>query len=183
MIILDTETTDFRPGQIAQLSYILVNAGEIVRAENFFFAVDSMSPGAEQVHGFSEEMLRELSGGRTFAEQLDRFRDDFMDRTLVAHNAVFDLGFLSAEFDRCGLSYVPKTFCTMRKSTQLCRIPNPNRGGYKWPRLEEALRALDISREEVDALASKLFGGERTAFHDARFDSAAVWLIYRKIMG
>lgn len=183
MIILDTETTDFRPGQIAQLSYILVDGGGIIRGENYFFTVASMSPGAEQVHGFSEEMLFQLSEGRTFADQLDRFRDDFMDRTLVAHNAPFDLGFLAAEFARCGLSYAPKTFCTMRKSTPLCRIPHPNRGGYKWPRLEEALRTLDISAEEVNALAAEVFGDGRAAFHDARFDSAAVYLIYRKLKG
>lgn len=183
MIFLDTETTDYTPGQIAQLSYILDDEGEIVRAENFFFTVESMTRGAEKVHGFSKKILHELSEGRTFADQLDRFRDDFMDRTLVAHNAPFDLSFLSAEFARIGLSYVPKTFCTMRKSTPVCRIPHPNRGGYKWPTLEEALRALDISPEEVNALASDLFGGEQNAFHDARFDSTAVWLIYKRLKG
>lgn len=183
MIILDTETTDFSPGEIAQLSYILVDSGEILRAGNYFFAVESMSRGAEQVHGFSKKMLRQLSEGRTFAEQADLFRDDFMDRMLVTHNTSFDLSFLAAEFSRLGLSYSPKTFCTMRKSTPVCRIPHPHRGGYKWPRLEEALRALDISPEEVNALAANLFGGEQTAFHDARFDTAAVWLIYRKLMG
>lgn len=183
MIILDTETTDYTPGQIAQLSYILVDSGEILRAENYFFAVESMSRGAEQVHGFTRKMLRQLSEGRTFAEQVEQFRDDFVDRMLVTHNASFDLGFLAAEFSRLGLSYAPNTFCTMKKSTPACRIPHPNRGGYKWPRLEEALRALEISEEEVNALASKLFGGEQIAFHDARFDTAATWLIYRKLNG
>jgi DNA polymerase III subunit epsilon len=183
MIFLDTETTDYTPGQIAQLSYILADESESVRAKNFFFTVESMSRGAEQVHGFSKKMLQELSEGRTFADQLDRFRDDFTDRTLVAHNAPFDLSFLAAEFGRLGLYYAPKTFCTMRKCTQVCRIPHPKRGGFKWPTLAEALRALEISPDEVNALASNLFGGEQNAFHDARFDSTAVWLIYRKLMG
>ena len=183
MIILDTETTDFTPGQIAQLSYILVDNGEILRAENYFFTVESMTRGAEQVHGFTRKMLRQLSEGRTFAEQADWFRDDFVDRIMVAHNTSFDLSFLAAEFGRLGLYYSPNTFCTMRKSAPVCRIPHPSRGGYKWPTLGEALQALEISPEEVNALASKLYGGEQTAFHDARFDSAAVWLIYRKLKG
>ena len=119
MLILDTETTDFRPGQIAQLSYILADDDKIVRAENYFFTVNTMTRGAEQVHGFSEEKLRLLSGGRTFAEQADRFRGDFVDHMLVAHNATFDLSFLAAEFSRLGLSYAPKTFCTMKKSTPI----------------------------------------------------------------
>lgn len=184
MIILDTETTDFRPGQIAQLSYILVDDGEVVRAENYFFAVEYMSPGAEQVHGFSEETLLCLSEGRTFAEQMDRFRDDFAERMLVAHNVPFDLGFLAAEFSRGGLAYQPKsTFCTMRKSASVCRIPHPRRGGYKWPTLQEALDRLEISSEQVTELAGKLFGGEKTGFHDARFDAAGVYLIHKRLMG
>lgn len=184
MIFLDTETTDFRPGQIAQLSYILADGGEIARAENFFFAVESMSPDAEKVHGFSEETLRRLSGERTFAETAGRFHGDFAGRTVVAHNAPFDLGFLAAEFGRCGLPFAPpSTFCTMRMSTSACQIPHPSRGGYKWPKLEEALRCLEIPATTVESLAGDLFGGDGRGFHDARFDTAAVYLIYRRLMG
>jgi DNA polymerase-3 subunit epsilon len=184
MLFLDTETTDYRPGQIAQLAYILADGDVIAGARNFFFAVDDMSPGAEMVHGLSQEKLWLLSGGRTFADRVHEFMGDFIGRTIVAHNASFDLEFLAAEFKRCGIAYTPgATFCTMRKSTPVCRIPHPRRGGYKWPRLEEALRALDISGEAVRELAGKLFGGEETGFHDARFDAAAVYLIYRRLAG
>lgn len=183
LVFLDTETTDFRPGQIAQLSYILADGGEITRAENYFFAVESMSPGAERVHGFSEELLRRLSGGRTFADQSDRFLGDILGRTLVAHNVTFDLGFLAAEFSRMGIGYSPSdTFCTMRMSTNICRIPHPNRGGFKWPRLEEALCGLDISTAEVGELAARLFPGDGAGFHDARFDVTGVFLIYQRLM-
>ncbi|MHB9029010.1 MAG: 3'-5' exonuclease [Candidatus Latescibacterota bacterium] len=184
MLFLDTETTDYRPGQIAQLSYILADGDAITGAKNYYFAVDSMSPGAEMVHGLSREKLWILSGGKTFADQVDSFWCDFEGRMLVAHNAAFDLGFLDAEFSRCGMVYKPKaTYCTMRNSTSICRIPHPQRGGYKWPRLEEALRKLEIPAEAVRELAGELFEGDESGFHDARFDAAAVYLIYRRLTG
>jgi len=183
MIFVDTETTDYQPGQIAQLAYLLADGDVVTGAGNYYFAVEYMTPCAEQVHGLSENMLWQLSEGRTFAEQADRFRCDFEGRMLVAHNVPFDMGFLAAEFARCGHIYAPKsTFCTMRQSTSACRLPRES-GGYKWPTLEEAVRCRAIPAEEVSALAESLFGRERSGFHDARFDVAAVYLIYRRLMG
>jgi DNA polymerase-3 subunit epsilon len=184
MIFVDTETTDYQPGQIAQLAYLLADGDVVTGAGNYYFAVEYMTPCAEQVHGLSENMLWQLSEGRTFAEQADRFRCDFEGRMLVAHNVPFDMGFLAAEFARCGHIYAPKsTFCTMRQSTSACRLPRES-GGYKWPTLEEAVRCLGIPAEEVSALAATLFGGEEVSgFHDARFDVSAVYLIYRRLMG
>ena len=182
MIFVDTETTDYRPGQIAQLAYILADGDTVTGAGNYYFAVEYMSPGAEEVHGLSEELLWRLSDGRTFAEQVDFFRGHFEGRMLVAHNAQFDLSFLDAEFSRCGLKFRPKgVFCTMLSSTSICGIPGPR--GYKWPRLDEAVQCLDIPTEEVSAFTETLFGGSRSGFHDARFDAAAVYLIYRRLMG
>jgi DNA polymerase III epsilon subunit-like protein len=184
MLFLDTETTDYHPGQIAQLSYILSDGDAITGAKNFYFAVDSMSPGAETVHGLSREKLWVLSGGRTFAHQVENFRGDFEGQSLVSHNVTFDLEFLAAEFSRCGIPYNPVTsYCTMRNSTSVCRIPHPRRGGYKWPSLEEAIRKLDISPEAVCELAGQLFEDTESGFHDARFDATAVYLIYRRLMG
>lgn len=183
MIFVDTETTDYRPGQIAQLAYILADGDAITGAGNYYFAVEYMTPGAEQVHGLSEAQLRRLSDGRTFTEQVDRFRCDFEGRMLVAHNVQFDRSFLDAEFSRCGMKFRPKgVFCTMLASTNICRIPGSR--GYKWPTLEEAVRCLRITVEEVRALAATHFGGEEVSgFHDSRFDVAAVYLIYRRLMG
>ncbi len=184
LIFVDTETTDYRPGQIAQLTYILSDGEQVTGAANYYFAVEYMSAGAEMVHGLSEELLWRLSEGRKFAERVDEFRGAFEERMFVAHNAPFDLGFLSAEFGRCGIPFAPSsTFCTMRMSTAACRIAHPRRAGFKWPKLEEAVRGLGISPDAVRQLAGELFGGDSAGFHDARFDTAAVYLIYRALMG
>jgi len=62
---------------------------------------------------------------------------------VVFHNSSFDTGIISGEQKRLG--YPPeslicrskKLFCTKQQSTNICRIPNVGRGGYKWPSLAE----------------------------------------------
>ncbi len=50
-LLLDTETTSYHPGQIAQLSYIYLDKDrQIINSKNYFFAVDEMDPYAEAIH-------------------------------------------------------------------------------------------------------------------------------------
>jgi hypothetical protein len=50
-LILDTETNSYHPGQIAQLSYILVDENwQFQQSQNFFFRVDAMDPYAQSIH-------------------------------------------------------------------------------------------------------------------------------------
>ena len=55
LLFFDTETTSVKPGHICQLSYITVDTTtkpQRTIGKNFFFTVDEMDPGAEEVHGF-----------------------------------------------------------------------------------------------------------------------------------
>ena len=67
IIVFDTEATDLVPGQICQLSYLMVDDKQ-VQGKNLFFSVDDMSEGAQEVHGFSMDMLAELSVGLYFED-------------------------------------------------------------------------------------------------------------------
>ena len=73
-VYLDTETTDFIPGQIAELTMIVEDTDEkrIVDRLNYYFTVDEMTEGAEKVHGFSIELLKQLSSGKRFE---DHYKD------------------------------------------------------------------------------------------------------------
>lgn len=51
----------------------------------------------------------------------------------TAFNNSFDFGFLE---DR-GFVFPKKLPCPMKLSTDICKLPSP-RGGYKWPKVEEA---------------------------------------------
>ena len=100
-LLLDTETNSAHPGQIAQLSYILVDdSWNFQQSQNYFFRVDEMDRFAQAIHGFSLEKLEELSLGRTFCDQSEEIIPILDQHTLVAHNVGFDKKFIQYEYQR-----------------------------------------------------------------------------------
>lgn len=170
-IFLDTETTDLKPGQVCQLSYIIEDAGELT-GRNYFFRVDRMSEGAQAVHGFTLEYLSQF--GR-FADSAAAIERDLAGSLIICHNAYFDMGYLRTEFGRCGRAFEHPSFCTMRHFTNICRIPGPY--GWKWPKLEELMPMLEINAPGAVELELKLYGWGAKA-HDSRFDTAGLYLCY-----
>jgi DNA polymerase-3 subunit epsilon len=103
-IVLDTETTGLDPydgHRMVEIGCIeLVNripSGQTLH--RYFNPQRSMPAEAFAVHGLSEEFLKDKF---FFAEVADELLTFLGDAPLVAHNAVFDLGFLNAELERVG---------------------------------------------------------------------------------
>lgn len=110
------------------------------------------------------------SSGRTDTEFLTKAD------VLIAHNIDFDSLVVMANLDRI----IPtksvlqsmvrmeqiETFCTMKSTTELCRLPG-NYGSFKWPKLIEAYRHL--------------FGEDFDGAHDAMADVRACKRIYFEI--
>lgn len=176
IIYFDTETTGLYPGQIAQLSYVLQSKTK-TQAKNFFFTVDNMDYGAFMVHGFSVEKLKNLSGGKRFSDFIDEIESDFSAADLVvAHNVKFDYMFMRAEFERENrVFYTKKEFCTMKGLTPICKLLRSN-GAYKYPKLAEACAYFGITDTEIKQDSKRLFGTVAD-FHDARFDTTALYLL------
>jgi DNA polymerase-3 subunit epsilon len=117
---------------------------------------------ATLIHGISQ--ARALRVG----EDLGQILSDFLraierpGTVLVAHNLAFDLGVIGSEFVRmnmpAGFLDLPG-FCTMKATTDLCRLPRSWGYGFKWPTLEE--------------LHAHLFGGSYDRPHDAGRDVEA----------
>ena len=182
IIFFDTETTGLYPGNICQLSYIMKSA-DSVRGKNYFFTVDKVEYGAYLVHGFSVPMLYSLSDGKRFKDFIDEIETDFSNaKTVVAHNASFDFMFLRAEFEKCGRTFMcDNGFCSMKKSVPICKIPRARGAGYKYPKLSELCSHFGIDEWDIKAASAKLFG-ESANFHDARFDTTALYLASIKAM-
>lgn len=177
IIVFDTEATDLTPGQICQLSYLVVDGADVT-GTNLFFEVDEMSEGAQEVHGFSMEMLREMSGGLRFEDAAQRVFDDFAAAKLwVGHNVSADDRYLRVELERCGLKMPKKpTFCTMNYFTSDLNLARKvNIGRPKPPKLTELVEFFGLEEDFVAEKASEWFGGGG-ALHDARFDTAATYL-------
>lgn len=183
ILYLDTETTGLYPGQICQLSYIMQDKQK-VQAKNYFFAVDNVEYGAYMVHGFSKEKLDKLSGGKSFFDHFCEIEKDILSaEVVVCHNVNFDFMFLRAEFERCGKDFLYKNdFCTMKKLTPVCKLSRSKNSGYKYPKLSEACAFFGITDTEIKSDVKRFFG-EETDFHDARFDTTALYLIANYGMG
>ena len=159
IIFLDTETTGLHPGNICQLSYVL-QTKESVCAKNFFFTVDAVEYGAFMVHGFSVEKLIELSLGKRFCHHAEEIYNDLMRADLVvAHNTSFDFMFLRKEFENLNVLFEPNnSFCSMKNTTALCKIPRSSGNGYKYPKLSELCAFLGISDLDILSASKNLFG-------------------------
>lgn len=194
-IFLDTETnrghsrTEQReksgfeniPLKIIQLSYLVTDDDfEIMKAFNRYYYAEKISPNAQKIHGLSPEDLKKLSK-TTFEEDSDLILGDLKSGVLISHNVEWDWDqCLKEEFGRCGIKYSPERFCTMQNFTNICKLPNQyGYKNYKWPSLEELLNYLKISKNEVSESAQNYFGSVNGQ-HDSRFDSTAVYLVFKK---
>jgi DNA polymerase III epsilon subunit-like protein len=86
--------------------------------------------------------------------------------------------FLTMEFARCGKPFGNEAFCTMKHFTPICNIPGSR--GPKWPKLEELMEFLGVKPEEAIELARDVYGSEDITFHDARFDTAGLFLCFKR---
>jgi DNA polymerase-3 subunit epsilon len=103
-IIFDTETTGLDPLQGDRLVEIgcieLLNRFPTGKTFHFYFNPErDMPEAAFRVHGLSIEFLKDKP---LFAEKAKELIEFLGDAQLVAHNAMFDLGFLNAELERAG---------------------------------------------------------------------------------
>ena len=160
-LILDTETNGigtFRPAKqrVIQWSWITSDGEE----RNYF-----IKDGAEQIspsvpHDITLDTL--LNHGTPFDVVYSQFISDVSKfKSIVAHNAIFDMGCLRNELKL--RNYPPEEieefrnipiFCTMNKTVQYCAIPMKSKTGkvyknYKWPRLDELY--FKLFQSEPDA--------------------------------
>ena len=158
ILVFDTETTgkaDFglpanHPSQprCVQLAVLLFDDTRQLRASgNFIIQPDgwTISPSAGAIHGITMEDAKRY--GVPIKTALSLFSNlARKTRILSAFNTDFDRLILASEFYRIGYDPEPimpteRLVCTMKAMTSVCRLPG-SRGGYKWPKLEEAHRHL-----------------------------------------
>jgi DNA polymerase III subunit epsilon len=109
-IVLDTETTGLDPYQGDRLVEIgcieLVNRFPTGKTFHWYFNPErDMPEAALRIHGLTSEFLRDKP---KFADKVEELVAFLGDAPLVAHNAMFDLGFINAELDRVGHAQVSR---------------------------------------------------------------------------
>lgn len=179
-VFFDTETTGLSPGQIGQLSVIILGDDGQPVGKNYFFKVDYMSDGAAAICNRDVDFYEQASNGEVFSDRASELVDVFKDATLIAHNLKFDENFLSTEFWRTGTSFKPADrFDTMAYFKDICKIPGKY-GKYKNPKLEELVDYFGINKEKVLQYTKQLFGnGDDIGFHDARYDTTSMFVAFQ----
>ena len=109
-IVFDTETTGLDPLQGDRMVEIgcieLINRFPSGKSFHRYFNPERDMPDAAfKVHGLNIEFLKDKPLFAHIAEELAAFLGD---APLVAHNAMFDLGFLNAELGRAGKTLVSR---------------------------------------------------------------------------
>jgi DNA polymerase-3 subunit epsilon len=109
-IVFDTETTGLDPFQGDRLVEIgcieLMNRFPSGKTFHCYFNPQrDMPETAQKIHGLSIEFLKDKP---LFAEKVEELMAFIAEDPLIAHNAMFDLGFLNAELERAGRAGVSR---------------------------------------------------------------------------
>jgi len=107
-IALDTETTGLSPqngDRIVEIGCVeLINHMPSGRTyQTYLNPQKTMDPSAEEVHGLSNDFLKDQP---LFKEIASEFLEFISDSPLIIHNAEFDIGFLNSELKRLDLTEI-----------------------------------------------------------------------------
>ena len=165
-VLFDTETTGFEPltgDRVIEIAAIeLVN--DLPTGAQFHVLLDperDIPADSTRVHGITNA---HVEGKPKFAEVADEMLAFFADAPLVAHNAPFDFGFISAELERIGRPKLDKA--RMIDTLVLAKT--------RFPGMPNSLDAL-CRRFEIDLSA-------RTT-HNALLDCKLLAEVYVELTG
>ena len=119
LIFLDLETTGAtaHSDRITEIGLVEVDKGRHIGEWSSLVNPERPIPALiESLTGITDAMVAKAP---TFAELAEDLYQRLAGKTLVAHNARFDCGFLQNEFRRVGLKYAPDVLCTVRLSRRL----------------------------------------------------------------
>lgn len=128
-IVLDTETTGLSPSEghrVIEIGAVeLLNRRLTGKHFHHYLQPDrKIDPGAEEVHGISNEFLADKP---RFGDVVAEFLEFVAGAELVIHNASFDVAFLNAELARLGGGTVERidAACTVLDTLPLARRLHP----------------------------------------------------------
>ena len=137
-VVFDIETTGFSPSKdrIIEIGAVKVTDGKIT--EKFSTFVNPQIPipfEIEKLTGITDSMVLDAED---ITAVLPKFLEFCSDAVLVAHNASFDVNFITKNAERMGIAIEPTVLDTVTLARQLL----PNLGRYK---LDTVAKALGIS--------------------------------------
>ena len=165
-IVLDTETTGLSPDngdRIVEIGCVeLINHVPTNNTYQVYLNPEKdMDPGAEKVHGLTNEFLLDKP---KFIEIADSFLDFIGDSNLIAHNADFDINFLNSELLRAKKDKINND--RVIDTLKIARSKFPG------------------ARNSLDALCKRFFvDNSNRSLHGALLDSELLAEVYLELVG
>ena len=142
ILIIDIETTGFlqQGGKIVEIGIVELDLISGDRVVIFDEVCHEQGLTLEEVESswiinnsnLTTKMVKYSGSLESKRKRIQKIFDDYQYGCTAFNNA-FDFGFLESR----GFVFPVKLPCPMKLSTDICKLPNP-RGGYKWPKVEEA---------------------------------------------
>ena len=165
-IVLDTETTGLSPDngdRIVEIGCVeLINHVPTNNTYQVYLNPEKdMDPGAEKVHGLTNEFLLDKP---KFIEIADSFLDFIGDSNLISHNADFDINFLNSERVRAKKDKINND--RVVDTLKIARSKFPG------------------ARNSLDALCKRFFvDNSNRSLHGALLDSELLAEVYLELVG
>jgi len=121
-VVFDTETTGLRPAQgdgMVALAAVRVRGGRVLSGETYETLIDPERPipaSATRIHGITDATV---AGAPPAEAVLPAFRRFVGDAVLVAHNAAFDMAFVSRKAAACDTRFDMPVLDTLLLSVAL----------------------------------------------------------------
>ena len=191
-IVLDTETTGLEPSQghrIIEIGCVeMVNRRLTGNNYHQYLQPDrEIDAGALEVHGISNEFLRDKPRFGDIAEDLLRY---LRDAELVIHNAPFDVGFLNYELKQGGGQEKIEDICTVTDTLQMARKLHPGQKNnldalckrYEVNNTQRELHGALLDAEILSEVYLRMTGGqERLALESESAADSANGVIVSRI--
>lgn len=113
-VVVDLETTGLSPfngDEIIEIGVTEIRGNEILRNYSRLIKPIAFIPShITEITKITNDMVEDAL---TIEDVLPKFRNYIGDRTIIAHNAKFDVGFLNFYLDKMGLKPIEKYICTI----------------------------------------------------------------------
>ena len=120
-VVFDIETTGLNPtrNEIIEIGAVKIRKGELVDSFSSFVKAEERIPeNIIKLTGITNDMVQDAP---SIGQVLPKFLEFCQDSILVAHNASFDMGFISENAKRLNISFTNSVLDTLSLSREMLR--------------------------------------------------------------